>query len=261
MLKTGRISRVMVLLAINILAAASAASGKDVNPSLKHAGAGEATSRFVSPKGRYEAAFTELERKKYTMDDLTQDFDNVSNILYRIDFFKKHGDAPISSTNYHDVYGWEEGAAPASLEVLFKMIEWSPEEDIAIIPDEGWAGAPGTAARKAISLDPKLEWKEAVFAFDGFFWTDGVSGIGDRHGDCDYSVERFDGKTGKTVSVKPSESPAGYEFVSVRFDLLTIRKVMDNCAELEKFNTPPDCFILDLNTKKETPIPCPVAEE
>lgn len=247
--KTGRISSVMVLLAIAILAAAPTASGK------------EAARRFVSPKGIHEAAFTELEQKKYTMDDLTKDFDNVSNILYRIDFFKRQGDAPVASTNYHDVYGWEEGAAPASLEALFKMLEWSPEEDMVIIPDEGWASAPGTAARKAVSLNPKLEWKEAAFAFDGFFWTDGLSGIGDRHDDCDYSVERFDGKTGKTVPVQPSESPAGYELVSVRAGLLTIRKVMDNCAPLEKLNAPPDCRILDLNTRKETPLPCPVPEE
>ncbi len=231
---------------------ASSASGKD---------AGKAAARFVSPRGLHEASFTELERKKYTMDDLTADFDNVSNVLYRVDFFKRQGVVPAASTTYHDVYGWEEGAAPASLEGLFKMIEWSPDEDMAIIPDEGWAGAPGTAARKAVSLNPKLEWKEAAFAFDGFFWTDALSGIGDRHDDCDYSVERFDGRTGKTVPVKPSESPVGYELVSSRLDLLTIRRVMDNCAELEKLDAPPECFILDLNTKKETPIPCPVPEE
>ena len=78
--------------------------------------------------------------------------------------------------------------------------------------------------------------------------------IGDYHLDCDYGVAWFNGEEGSVVSLKDSESPIGYELVSVNAKKVTIRTVLDNCRMQE---LPPRCFTHDLATGSEEPAACP----
>ncbi len=221
-----------------------------------HAAHAGGTGRFASPTGRFEAAFTELAHKKFPKRE-AMGLDEVDHVVYRINFYAKGAVAPAATISYNDVYGWEEGSVPAAPEAIFSFFAWSPQDDFVIIPAEGWASAPGTAIARAVALNRKLPWREAEFAFDNFVWTGDLSGVGDAHFDCDYSVSLFDGNKGQTVPIKASDSPIGYELISVEGNSLFLRETLDNCRtdDLE-----PRCFTLDLSTMEEAPRPCPVAE-
>lgn len=212
-----------------------------------------AAERFTSPSGRYEFTFTEIEHVKYPSGRV-KDINEVSHIAYRIDFFKKKEKTAAASVNFNDVYGWESDGKPTKIKKLASMLVWSPKEDFVILPDEGWASAPGTENSIVVAVSTKLPWKTSEFAFDTFIWIDDLTVIGDSHKDCDYSVTKFDGKTGTAVTVMGSQSPVGYEIVSSNKGRLLIREVLDNCRVEDQ---PPACFTYDLKTQKKIEIPCP----
>lgn len=215
--------------------------------------AGSVPERFMSPTGDYEVSFTVVEHIK-SPETITHFLKDIGHITYRVDIFKLGEEKPFKTTKFTDVYGWEPDRKPIPVKDIFNMTIWSPHDDIMVLPYEGWASAPGTDVLKAIALNPALKWNEADFAFGKFVWIDDLSGIGDRHSDCDYSIRRFDGRTGKTIAVKPSSSPKGYELFKYEKGVLHIVEVMDNCRKEEK---PPKCFVYNISNKKETVEACP----
>jgi hypothetical protein len=209
--------------------------------------------KFASPSGRYTVVFTELENRKYGKDEMLEDLGNVSHVLYRVDFIAKGDNDPVASTSYADVYGWEAGGRPEKVSAIFRKLIWSPKEDYVIFPEEGWA-AQGPSQSKALALNPELAWEKGAVSVGAIEWIDDLSFISDYHFDCDYGILRFDGTTGKTVSMKESESPIGYELVSVKQGKAVIRMLLDNCRMQD---IPPRCFTRDLQTGFEEPVPCP----
>ncbi len=210
--------------------------------------------KFRSPKGIFLVVMTELAHKKYTKEEMLERAENVSNILYRIDFIPSGALEPLSTINYTDVYGWRSGSSPETMKNIFKSLTWSPYEDFVIVPEEGWAGTPGTSYSTIVSLNPELKWMEKKAAIENIAWIDDLSFIGDYHNDCDYGVAWFDGRAGRMVSVKESESPLGYELISVKGDIATIRMVLDNCRMQD---LPPRCITHDLSTGAEELVTCP----
>jgi len=209
--------------------------------------------RFTSPSGRYAVVFTELENKKYGKNEMLEDLGNVSHVLYRVDFISKGDIDPIASGSYADVYGWEAGGRPEKASSIFKKLIWSPQEDFVIFPEEGWA-AQGPSQSKVLALNPELAWEKGEVSVGAIEWIDDLSFISNYHFDCDYGILRFDGTIGKTVSLKESESPIGYELVSVKQGKAVIRMLLDNCRMQD---IPPRCFTRDLATGFEEPVPCP----
>lgn len=209
--------------------------------------------RFTSPSGGYTVFFTELENRKYTKEELLEDLGNVSHVLYRVDFIAKGDINPVASASYADVYGWEAGGKPEKAASIFKKLIWSPKEDYVIFPEEGWA-AQGPSQSKVLALNPQLGWEKGEVSVGAIEWIDSLSFISDYHFDCDYGILRFDGTVGKTFSMKESESPIGYELVSVKQGKAIIRMLLDNCRMQD---IPPRCFTRDLTTGFEEPVACP----
>lgn len=212
---------------------------------------------FTSPSGRHEAVFTETGHNVFSIEAMKDGAENVSHVTYRIDFVRKDFAVSVASVIFHDVYGLDEGSLPTGEEALFNMFIWSPEEDFVVLPDEGWASAPGTPYLKAIALNTELFWREAEFVLENIHWIDGLNVIGSRLEDCDYSVTKFDGKAGKMIPVKPSKSPLGYELIGYSDGKAEIRELLDNCKTMD---LPERCFTFELKTGKETPLNCPAVQ-
>jgi len=210
--------------------------------------------RFTSPSGKFIVVFTELENRKYGKEEMLEDLGNVSHVLYRVDFISKGDIEPVATSSYADVYGWEAGGRPEKASSIFRKLIWSPREDFVIFPEEGWA-AQGPSQSRVLALNPELEWEKGDVSVGAIEWIDDLSFISDYHFDCDYGILRFDGTTGKTFSMKESESPIGYELVSVKQGKALIRMLLDNCRMQD---IPPRCFTRDLATGSEEPVPCPV---
>ncbi|MBI5492483.1 MAG: hypothetical protein HY893_06090 [Deltaproteobacteria bacterium] len=206
---------------------------------------GEAPKKgFTSPSGRIEAVFTVTRERKPGKEGRLST-DSARRISYRVDFF--------SNSRYlaSAVLDNDKNLAPQS---VFRSFRWSPKDDFVMLPAEGWH-APGTPAVRAVSLNPELKWKEARLGLDNIVWTDPLTAVGDYHNNCDYGVSRFDGTLGVTTPVMASESPIGYELISVNGDIARIRQVLDNCRLSE--GQSPLCFDYDLKTRKKTPASCP----
>lgn len=210
--------------------------------------------KFTSPSGKHTVAFTELENRKYGKEEMLEDIDNVSNVLYRVEFFVKGGVDPVASSSYADVYGWEAGGKPESVSSIFKKLLWSPKEDFVIFPEEGWAAQLGASQSRVLALNPGLGWETAEVSVGTIEWLDELSFVSDYHFDCDYGILRFDGREGKVFSLKESESPIGYELAAVKHGKVIIRMLLDNCGMQD---LPPRCFTRDLSTGSEAPVACP----
>lgn len=209
---------------------------------------------FFSPAGKYEILITAVDHMRFSPEEMKSDFNRVSRVVYRMDFSKMPSKETVKSIYWNDVYGALGDPNPAPVETVFFMLRWSPKEQIAILPEEGWASAPGTQLLKALALDNSLAWREADFEFDRFFWLDDLKGVGDRKSDCEFGVYTFDGRTGQTIPLKNPSSPTGYELVDVRGTQAIIRQISDNCG---KSPLPPTCAMIDTTTGIETPTACP----
>ena len=210
--------------------------------------------KFASPSGRYTVVFTELGNRIYSKDEMLEDIDNVSNVLYRVDFIAKNDITPAASSSYADVYGWEAEGRPEKTLSIFKKLIWSPREDFVIFPEEGWAARLGVSQSRVLALNPDLGWETSEVSVGAIEWTDELSFVSDYHFDCDYGILRFDGRAGKAFSLKESESPIGYELVEVKRGKVVIRMLLDNCRMQD---LPPRCFTRDLSTGAEVPVACP----
>ena len=220
-------------------------------------GEGAEPVRFKSPSGRHEVAFEEIEHKKYSEAEQQRDFNFTSHIKYLISFYRAGEAHPVAQVEYRDVYGWEKDAAPTPPTDLFKAILWSPNEDFAVLDEEGWARAPGAPERRAVALNASLSWSTAPFRLSDPVWADTLHVIGNAHNDCDYSVVEFEGTTGKMRSIMASASPIGYEIATTTGRRVLIRKALDNCRmeDAEKAFVP-ECFSLSLDTMQRTAAPC-----
>lgn len=195
---------------------------------------------FTSPSGRIEAVFTKTQSRKPADNGGRATADGVGNTSYRVDFFNS-SKYIASAVLYND--------KNTDLQSVFRSFRWSPKDDFVMLPTDG-----GRAAR-VISLNPELKWKEARVSLDNIVWTDPLTAVGDYHNSCDYGVLRFDGSLGVTTPVMASESPIGYELISVKGGIVRIRQVLDNCRLSE--GQPPLCFDYDLQTRKKVPASCP----
>ena len=219
------------------------------------------TFHFKSPTGKYEVFLQEVWHKKFSPDAQQKDVDNISHVKYKINFQYAGTSKALASVEYHDVYGWMKDAEPLPPHILFRGLVWSPREDFVILPEEGWAGAPGSAVLKAVALTPGLIWSSATFHLDNVIWVDNFRAVGDIHDDCNFAVNLFDGITGKTTPIKESKSPMGYEIKLQDGRQVLIKKVLDNCRleeDAQKFK--PECTLLDLDTMKTMTEPCTMGE-
>ncbi|HUU12101.1 MAG TPA: hypothetical protein VM182_00150 [Terriglobia bacterium] len=217
---------------------------------------GEA-KRFKSPGGRYEVVFEQIEQRKFSEADLQRNVDNVSHIRYKISFYRTGEQTPIRSAEYADVYGWDRDSKPAPLENLFNSILWSPEEDFAVLDEEGWASAPGPPARRAVVLDRDLPWSVVPFSMTDLIWVDALKVIGNSYADCEYSVVEFDGSVGQSRPLHAGKSPLGYEIRSSSGRTVLIGTVLDNCRSEEDMRQfVSECRLLDLASMRERVVPC-----
>ena len=213
--------------------------------------------RFKSPGERYEVAFEQVEHRKSSQADLQRDMDHISRISYKITFYRTSEQTPIRSAEYADVYGWDRDSKPAPLESLFKGILWSPEEDFAVLDEEGWASAPGPPHRRAVALGRNLPWSVVPFSMTDLIWLDTLRVIGNSYADCEYSIVEFDGSVGQSRPLHASKSPAGYEIRSDSGKTVLIGTVLDNCrSEEDARQFVPECRLLDLTSMRETVVPC-----
>ena len=211
------------------------------------------TNVFKSKSGRYTVKFEEI---KHFISKGTGDIDDVSYLLHKISFFNSK-DSLIAETEYADVYGWDENAEPFPPLFIFEKITWSPNEDFVILPEEELAGAPGTPKLEVINLNPKMEWSKFYLYMYIKYWADDFLVFGNIADDCRYQVEMFDGRIGKNRVVMKADSPIGYEIVKVNSNKLLIKKLLDNCrTEEDQLNFIPECFELDVATRKLTEAAC-----
>ena len=212
------------------------------------------SARFASPSGRVIVQFTEIEHIKIPV--ITDAFD-VSRIKYHVSFFDPAG-RKITGVEFIDVYGSNMDRKPRALSDLFKNITWSPAEDFALLPEEGWASAPSSPYLTAVNLDEQNNWSMAKFNMEPGYWADKFTLIGFAHGDCDYRVEMFDGKTGQSTKLRNSASPVGYQIASADRNGVIVEKVLDNCAtDEDKGMFVPQCERLDFKSMVFTAIDCP----
>ena len=210
-------------------------------------------ARFLSPSGKHQVSFTKPKQITFTESQKMVDNDNIDYIRYNVLFYKAGKMKPVAEYEFRDVYGWRD-KGPTPLANLFKTIDWSPNEDFAILGEEPSAGAPSTPARAVVALNRSLKWKAAWFIMDNSVWFDSLRAIGDRHGDCDYKVELFDGAKGKMISVRKGRPPVGFEIIDrgqtkngrhVGGDII-IAKTLDNCMRCEdSMRFVPECFVFD----------------
>jgi len=212
---------------------------------------------FLSPQKRWEVVFRVVEHLQFTPEQTASSPDALNRVRYQIEFSPQTGQGPVRSIEYQDVYGADFSGKPTPLETLFVQMIWSPKEDFAVLPEEGWPSAPGTALLKALALSPGLGWTKADFHLDNFHWADSLRVVGDVHDDCEYSVRLFDGKTGKTEIIQSGASPEGFQIGRVEGRELMLQKVLDNCRreeDLSRFVA--ECFTLDLDSLSLKPVTC-----
>jgi hypothetical protein len=216
-----------------------------------------ADARFVSPGGRYELRFEEIARRTFTREQQLQRLDNTDHIDYEVTITRIDTRTPVATFPYSDVYGFNQPSEPTPLKELSRWFDWSPEEDFVVLPVEGWASAPGTPNAKVLALNDELGWSESRFTLDKVTWINSLVAVGDRHNDCDYSVDVFDGRTGEQKAVVEKTSPIGYKIESITARQMLIRRVLDNCARTELRETfEQRCLSLEFDTMTVSPEPC-----
>jgi len=221
---------------------------------------GGSVASFVSPGGRYEVRFEARVHRTFTKEEQLQALDNMNHIEYEVTFSRVDSGKVVVATPYVDVYGFNSSGKPTPVSSLFSWFEWSPEEDFVVVPAEGWASAPGTPENKVFALNDQLGWLESWLCMNHVTWVNPLLAVGDRHRDCDYSVDTFDGRTGKQQPVVQPDSPIGYQIAAASERQMLIRKVLDNCASAGVRQTfQEQCLSLDLDTMEVSPAPCPAA--
>jgi hypothetical protein len=182
-----------------------------------------------------------------------------------VGFFRAGEAKPAAEYEILDLYGWG-NSGPTPLETLFQAIRWSPMEDFALLDAEKWAEAPRAPVRAAVALNPDLKWESAPYALMSEIWLDNLHVLGERRDDCDYNVNLFDGRLGKTLTVRRARRPIGYIILDAAADGqgratgkdIILAKTLDRCQECDsKRMFIPECFAFDPHTYKTRLAPCP----
>lgn len=193
-----------------------------------------------TPSGRFEVAFTHVkeatETKKSKVDPDTR-------ALWRISFFD--ADGLIKTVNFRDP-GDKKALTEAD---IYRRLSFSPKDDFVVIPPEAI-----NAPKRAIALSKTLKWKETPFEIEEYTWMDDFKAVGDKKAHCSHGVYIFDGERGASVPVKKSESPIGYEMLSIEGNTAVVRMFLDECRMQD---IPAKCFSHDLASDTETPVQCP----
>ncbi|MBI2412231.1 MAG: hypothetical protein HYV24_03375 [Deltaproteobacteria bacterium] len=193
-----------------------------------------------TPSGRFEITFTLV---KGSIEPKRAKVDPDTRALWRISFFD--ADGLVRTVNFRDP-GDKKALTEAD---IYRRLVFSPKDDFVIVPPE----VAGTAPR-AIALSKTLKWKETPFEIEEYTWLDDLKAVGDKKAHCSYGVYIFDGERGAQVPVKKSESPIGYEMLSIEGKTATIKMFLDECRMQD---IPAKCFSHDLASDTETPIQCP----
>jgi len=173
-----------------------------------------------------------VNHEKFSPQEDRRDLDHYSNIKYRIVFVDLRTNQS-RGVDYFDVYSSPGASIPTPLPQLFAAITWSPFEDFVILPEEDWPSAPGTPAYTAVNLNPNFNWSSTEVSMTEFVWIDSLTVCGNYYGECSCSVYCFNGRSGKTISIKQASSPTGYAVVSLKGQHLIIQTMVDNCASDE----------------------------
>lgn len=187
---------------------------------------------FFSPSNKFKVVFVKDTNIVYKNG---KRLDEVSHVKYRLLFINPGKNDTVAHV-YNDVYGFDSPPQPRSPASIFSRISWSPNQDFAILPQEGWARAPGAPVKPAINLNKKYNWTEGTIRINHTFWFDKLRLVGDCWDDCSISVQMFDGSIGKMVTIKGSESPLGYLIDSKTNDTLFVKTILDNCSYEEQRN-------------------------
>jgi hypothetical protein len=216
---------------------------------------------FTSPAGKFRVAFRVVEHRTFSAEESLRALDNVDHVEYALTFTRVLDGEIVAEVTYPDVYGLQPGTGPTAPAIMAAWLDWSPGEDFVILPDEGWASAPGTPERTALSLSDSLDWSTAPIAMDTLIWVTPLIVVGDQHSDCHYAVDVFDGATGQRRALdRPPDSPVGYEIHAVEGRTVVIRRVLDNCSrQAERDAWVAECSAVDLDGFVARPTPCPGA--
>lgn len=193
-----------------------------------------------TPSGRFEITFTlvkgSVEPKKAKVDPDTR-------ALWRISFFDTGG--LIKTVNFRDP-GDKKALTEAD---IYRKLIFSPKDDFVVVPSEKADASP-----KAIALSKSLKWKETPFEIEEYTWMNDLKAVGDKKAHCSHGVYIFDGERGASVPVKKSESPIGYELLSIDGNTAVVKMFLDECRMQD---IPAKCFSHDLASDTETPVQCP----
>jgi hypothetical protein len=210
-----------------------------------------------SPTHRFTVQIEALEHVTYTKEEQIESIFNVNHVKYKISFINKNG-KKVAESSYVDVYGFQQGATPANPLEVITWIRWSPNDDMAILPAEGWASAPGTESQDVINLNPEFSWQKSIIKMDLKLWANAYTAIGDSHEDCDYNVLKFDVKTGESQVLRKNIHVYGYEILKVNKDSFITKAVLNNCMSDEDVeHYYPYCERWNLTTLHSKDITCP----
>jgi len=217
-------------------------------------------AHFKSPKGKYQVKFDKLKDNRASAEAKIDNPYRTDSVSYKISFFAVGQKLPVATANYADVYGLTPGHRPAPLQQIFDSFIWSPHDDFVILPEEQWtSGAQGTSTRPALALNPVLHWRKGTtFHLDHVVWVDDLKAIGDIRDDCAYSIDSFDGRSGKQTHIMGPASPVGYKIVSVKKEGIIVTSMEDNCRNMDSYKAfISECTLLDPHTLETKTILCP----
>jgi hypothetical protein len=223
-------------------------------PSILCASEHIADNLLKSPTGRYIVRIKELHH--YIAPPHTGNVDDVNHVRYAIIFLNTNS-TNYKIADYNDVY---DASGPTGKKQIFSSILWSPKDDFAVLPEEGWSRAPGTSYRTTINLNSNNTryWTKGEFHMHDIFWVDDLRVFGNVFDDCEDYVSLFDGKSGETKSIVSSKSPIGYSIITTKNRKLIIKSRLDNCSTDEDEKTfIAECISLDMDSLQKEKIKCP----
>ncbi|HUL44043.1 MAG TPA: hypothetical protein VLY03_06760 [Bacteroidota bacterium] len=176
-------------------------------------------------------------------------------IKYLCTFTNSQSGASFQGYYYDNV---DKDKPPTNLNNLYGQFIWSPHEDFVIFPYEVGQDAPGTVQYDILSLNPALPWKDTSarmsmdLTSDSLFWLDSLTAIYNAHNDCDYGVDMFNGHKGEVITIRPSESPVGYNIVGLDSEMVVLITTFDNCIPLEDIKSfQPKIVSIKISTLRE----------
>ena len=203
---------------------------------------------FSSPTQRYSITFKRIKNVTYKRHD---NIDEFNHIIYTICFLEG-----ATSRQFHakfvDVYNKRK---PSQIKDIFKNIDWSPKDDIAILPEEDWASYPVPHRYTAVNLTGRYSWKISRFQLTDFKWINSIEAIGNNENDCHNGIGFFNGRSGKSCEIISPSSPNGYRVHAKTDSGLVIITSLDNCATIDQSkHFVPRQYFLEFKTLRLKPI-------